>query len=410
MARLRCLDGLRGVLASYVAIAHIGLYLDWPAALGGIRRALLHGEAAVDLFFALSGLVIFQSLARFKGHPGAFLRARWWRTYPAYAAGLALALAVQPLAGGALPWLPPRHFDIWPQPEPIFWPRLLTHVTMLHGLTPEVLMTADWAALYGAAWSLSTEWQFYALAALLMATARPALLPRRCLAVLSTLAVLGVLLTLVAPPDWQMSRAFLPHKAAYFALGIASARLLDRAPGAIRIYALTIGLTGLTALPQWDKLLTPLIWTLVLAAQYGAAPLAPLRRLLCARPLQALGLISYSLYLVNEPLQKLAGIAAARAAGGDGTRFDLLFIPTGIALSLAGAWALHRVVERRFQHGPDVSLPLRADESSALPKTTPSAASASPNAPRSRPAPAPRHGSGTPPAPCGSAGAADRPK
>ena len=64
MGRLTRLDGLRGVLAVYVMLGHAMPFVRLPA---GLARPFGHGEAAVDLFFALSGLVIINSLERMHG-------------------------------------------------------------------------------------------------------------------------------------------------------------------------------------------------------------------------------------------------------------------------------------------------------------------------------------------------------
>ena len=70
MKRLVCLDGLRGVLAFYVMLSHTMPFVPMP---GLLHWLFLHGGAAVDMFFILSGLVIVQSLASFEYRPLPFL-------------------------------------------------------------------------------------------------------------------------------------------------------------------------------------------------------------------------------------------------------------------------------------------------------------------------------------------------
>ena len=83
MKRLECLDGLRGALAVYVMLGHMAPFAAVP---GWVSSSLSHGGAAVDVFFILSGLVIFRSLesCRFEARPFLILRAT--RIFPVYLA------------------------------------------------------------------------------------------------------------------------------------------------------------------------------------------------------------------------------------------------------------------------------------------------------------------------------------
>ena len=344
---MACLDGLRGGLAVYVMLSHLAPFAAIP---GWIAGALSHGGAAVDVFFALSGMVIATSLDRFAWRPGPFLRARVRRIFPLFLAVFALAVALQPLAlpFASMPWIgpaSPARF-IWSGGWPAAWaPELLAHLTMTHGLFPRAILPDAWVSFLGAAWSLSTEWQFYALLAALAAgrgeRARGAL-PWLMLA----LGAAGLAWALAAPPGWRFSRAFLPNKAQYFALGIAGADWQARAPGSGWRYAAALAAALALSLAQGGvgKIAAPLVWTLCLAAERGGVPwLAALLRL---RAAQALGAISYALYLVNEPVQKALGMVLARAADGNAALFTVLWLLGAILLPLAAAWALHVAIER----------------------------------------------------------------
>ncbi len=72
MKRLQRMDGLRGLLALYVMAAHAVPFAALPA---WAIAPFTHGEAAVDLFFALSGLVIVNALERYR----RALLSRSWR-------------------------------------------------------------------------------------------------------------------------------------------------------------------------------------------------------------------------------------------------------------------------------------------------------------------------------------------
>jgi peptidoglycan/LPS O-acetylase OafA/YrhL len=229
----------------------------------------------------------------------------------------------------------------------------------------------------GAAWSLSTEWQFYALAAL----CAPLLRRRRfglpgLAALLVVLACAGAVWQALAPAGWGFSRAFLPNKAAYFALGVASAALLRRGSpaltpalsrnageGARRLGfgAILAATLGLCLLQGADKLVVPLLWVACLAAQCWPRQTRSgwLAWLLTRRVVLWLGAVSYPLYLVNEPAQKLLGRALAGAAGGNAAVFSAAWMPGALLLPLGLAWLLHVKVElpamQRFRGRPRVA-------------------------------------------------------
>ena len=60
-------------------------------------------------------------------------------------------------------------------------------------------------AVLGAAWSLSSEWQFYMLALIAFGQ------NRRLWWILLVMAVAGMAWRLTVPIPWQFSRAFLPN-------------------------------------------------------------------------------------------------------------------------------------------------------------------------------------------------------
>jgi peptidoglycan/LPS O-acetylase OafA/YrhL len=362
LQRLYCLDGLRGVLAVYVMVSHMAPFAVLPAWLAGL---LSHGGAGVDAFFVLSGMVIVQSLEAHDWNRRRFLAARAWRIFPVFLLVFAFAVGVQAFDAriwNAMPWdaMPWIGADspagsIWSTGWPAHWrAAMLAHLTMTHGLFPDAVFPDIWVAYLGAAWSLSTEWQFYALAALAAPWMRRGLTGFAML--LLTLAAVGAVWQAVAPAGFGFSRAFLPNKAAYFALGVASVPLAltpalsrDAGEGArLPVFLGVLATTLLLCLLQGvDKLAIPLLWVAVMAAQ--ALPRRThtgwLAWVLTRRVVLWLGALSYPLYLVNEPVQKLLGRALAAVARGDGAWFSALWIPGALALPLGAAWLLHVGVE-----------------------------------------------------------------
>jgi peptidoglycan/LPS O-acetylase OafA/YrhL len=357
MRRLHCLDGLRGLLALYVMLSHTAPLAFAPAAWAWLPGLFVHGGAAVDAFFILSGLVILRSLEAFRYQPRPFLIARAFRIFPVFLLVFALALLTRRLDPGlaALPWIGPEDpvrlmvSAHWPDAA---WAHIAAHLVMAHGLFPDGILPHVWVSLLGVAWSLSTEWQFYLLALLL--GLRLAGAPLRLAAAFLALALAGLAWAAIAPPGWGFSRAFLPNKAQYFALGIASLPLLAATQGkamrrAAAAYTATLAAVLAVSVVQggWGKLAAPLVWTVCLAAERGLLP--PLAWALRTPVLLWLGAISYPLYLVHEPVQKLVLALCAALAEGAGARFNILWLNLGLLLPLLAAWWLHHAVETPAQ-------------------------------------------------------------
>lgn len=88
------LQMLRGVAATLVVLFHLQAAAVAEGHDPGPLRWFRGGEAGVDIFFVLSGFVIFHAARGRRGHGAAwFLRQRFWRIVPPYWAALGLTLA-----------------------------------------------------------------------------------------------------------------------------------------------------------------------------------------------------------------------------------------------------------------------------------------------------------------------------
>jgi peptidoglycan/LPS O-acetylase OafA/YrhL len=355
MQRLTRLDGLRGVLAVYVMAGHALPF----TCLSGSRLAgwFGHGEAAVDLFFCLSGLVVINSLERLEFSVQPFLLARLRRLAPVYwcALGLGTALSFAGPAWTVLPWIRPDSAAafIWVAGPPAnFSWDLTAHLVFLQGLIPAGMLPWAYISLLGPAWSLSTEWQFYLVMAGFMAwrLRRGGSVPRAMTALAYAFAGLAAAYHALAgqlPPYWQFSRAFLPDAAAFFAVGLGSAIWLrgggPRALIVTTIIATTLGFCS----DAPSRGLIPLGWLVALLAQrFNQTPVLP--RVLDSRPAQFLGLISYPLYLVNEPIQRAACLLLAPLTAGNEIVFTWLWLLAALGIPVAAAAALHHALETPF--------------------------------------------------------------
>jgi peptidoglycan/LPS O-acetylase OafA/YrhL len=357
MQRLRCLDGLRGLLAVYVLLGHMMPFVALPDRVGWLASLMSHGMAGVDMFFVLSGLVIMQSLRSFDFHAGPFLIARAARIFPAFLVVFAFAAGVQLLTApfDGMPWVPADGTarEIWSAggwPEH-WWAHILAHLTMTHGLFPAGQLPFVWVSFLGAAWSLSAEWQFYAMITVLAYRfGRGPGGEARLAAIFLAIALVGAAWQVLAPPDLLFSRAFMPNKAHYFALGIISAAEVrdDSRSNELRYLAVLICTFVLCRFGGGnEKLIAPFAWTLCLAVQLRSTVpgLHLASRILASRPLIWLGGISYSVYLVNEPVQKLLGSVLVPAVAQNALLFDILWVPGAILIPIGLAWWLHEEVE-----------------------------------------------------------------
>ncbi|OYV33836.1 MAG: hypothetical protein B7Z81_10865, partial [Acidocella sp. 20-61-6] len=321
MGRMRRLDGLRGVLAVYVMMGHALPFTDVP---GWVAGCFQHGEGAVNLFFALSGLVIMNSLERFGGAFWPFMRGRALRLLPVYflvlGGSVALLLAGDPLV--AMPWVGTAGREIMePVAPPDFVWHLLAHIFLVQGLIPQAVLPYAALTLLGVAWSLSAEWQFYVLAGVAS--------PRRRAVLAVGLLAMGLVYRLAHVAIF--SKAFLLYPAPYFALGLGSAMLL-RGEGSWVFYLCLAGavVSGLLAGPE--KALVPLAWAVIMLAQFHT-----FGAVLEHRALQFLGAISYPLYLINEPMQRAMAMVVLLFTHGSALAFSLAWLPLSIVLSLAAA-------------------------------------------------------------------------
>jgi peptidoglycan/LPS O-acetylase OafA/YrhL len=367
--RFLAMDGLRGLLALYILAGHTVPFIDLPPALSALKAVLSHGHAAVAVFFVLSGLVILSSVDRFSdlSQPALrFLMARARRLMPVYLLALivsAFALSLgDPLS--TMPWLPrdggAREILATGWPTQWFW-HIASHALLLQGLLPPALLPDAAFSILGPAWSLSTEWQFYALVTVtLMIRASRGTTDIRLRNTTLALLLLGLfgLGTGLLPSRWQCGRAFLPQEAAYFALGVASLALLrgPSAPLARWLFIGTLIATCLTSLAATNRatIVIPLVWTGCLAIQNPILAPSCIRaglclgyRLLTSPGLLWAGRISYSLYLTHAPIQRLLMLWLAPGADGDWSRFTASFLGPAIALPLLVALAVHHTVEER---------------------------------------------------------------
>ena len=345
MKHIKEFDGLRGLLALWVFATHaleLGPY--------SATAAPLHANLAVDIFIILSGFVIFHLLSTGEDYR-TFITRRWFRLFPVFAVCFLVALA---LYG----WM--RVDD-----EVAFGvghlrnlkPYLIAHATMLHGVVPEQILPHSARAIHVPAWSISLEWQFYLVAPLLFAFAAGRNMKRTVfvIALIAVRVLYDAIPSLRNTLQFDMA-AFLPLRLEFFAVGIGSYGvwqwLSDRnheVKVPVLFYALLVPVLILVAKksPAIALWLCGFIALINVYFGSGTGLARGVTRVLNCAPAQFLGKISYPLYLLHLPaLVLVREIIQLNQPSLRAPLFEIALAIGGLAATLAGAWLLHRSVER----------------------------------------------------------------
>ncbi|WP_170285929.1 acyltransferase family protein [Nocardioides rubriscoriae] len=361
--KLRGVEGWRGVACLVVVGFHVWQNMDTdgdglgPGRSGSALSAILSVDVAVDLFFVLSGLLLFLPFAHAalddrRAVPAwrEFLWRRCLRLLPVYWFLVLVCWAT-------------RNFGF----ATAEWKDLVLHLTLLQSFDSDTIFYT-----IGPAWTLSIEWIFYlSLAALgpafvrsIRRSAPTQVRVVRMLGALTVVAAVSMLFKINVQVVWQIpvtdwAWRFGPMaKADDFALGMALAVVMV-VLGNRRLPALaTVGLAAsgvalvyaarvrLDADP--DSLLVILRhpvaaagWCLLLLAVMTARSDRPARWVdnwLFVR----LSIVAYTVYLVHEPV--ILVLVKAGLLSPDPDRY-LLNLAVSVTLTLLAAWVLHRTVE-----------------------------------------------------------------
>lgn len=342
-----------------VVVFHAWWVLHWttsplyrPAAGQSAPWISALGNEGVSLFLVLSGFCLslkpWQRLQ--SGHdqwfvPSEFFARRCLRILPPYYAALALtAVATSLAAGSAIAFAFPG--------QPTFQ-NIALHVLLLHNLTPHEM---DFDMPF---WSLGLEWQWYfAFPVVLIAIARHmqrALVLILMIAGISLLVVFGVLVHLNTGLPvayfWTEPRPLLPERLFEFACGVAAARLAIMARSTTERPLLGAALAATAfagALWGWQLLqpqnLEHLVGGLGFGIALGCVYASRLAHTVLAwRPLVRVGIMSYSIYLVHDPVLQCTEYILARAGVS-----EYALMPLGIVSGITAGVLFYHLVERWF--------------------------------------------------------------
>lgn len=346
--RYHALDGLRGVAAIAVMAYHYTQF--------GTVRLMAGAEAAVDLFFMLSGFVLMHSYAgpiaggmRF----ATFLSARLRRLGPLYLAGLLLGLlaAVLPLAG--------------PAAAPFDRDRVVTAFALNLVLLP-YLGSGDWQfdgqripgpifPLNDPSWSLFFEIAVNGLFFAVLAGLRGRALERP-LAALVAVAMAAFFVMLAR--TWQFNAGWgdanflhgFPRVIAEFFLGALIWQHHRRLPALWPGFAVAAALVLLlTFIKPGDKFRFVTLFVICPTVILLTSRLALVGT--AARACAWLGELSYPLYITHFPIHRLLHEIDAVAALPDSSRF-LITAAVALTAAVLFADADRRLRQHRAQRRP----------------------------------------------------------
>lgn len=337
-SRSAALDGLRGLAALSVLCFHVWLYRPGPPP--GPRDALtdkllFETSRGLILFFVLSGYLLYRAFVRGRVDVRDYALRRVARIVPAYYACVLGCLALYAVAG-------PRSAVPPAEQLPLF-------AAFGQNYSRATVMQLD-----PVTWTLGVEAAFYVVLPLLALFALRLPRVRWHFAVLAGLVGVTVGWNVATDGSFLATKA-LPAWIGCFALGMAVALWRERrgrlGRGA-RTGALVAGAALVLLNGYWHETAAPHAFVraglgnlpaaagfaLVLAAVVAGG--GRVQRGLGARPLAALGAVSYGIYLWHVPLL-LAGRSLGLLPAG--------FLPrlaVAAPVALAAGWVSWRAIER----------------------------------------------------------------
>lgn len=349
-SRFAYIDGIRALAALFVVLCHA-----WYEPTNGYYKTRLfnhlglsYGPIAVAVFIVVSGFCLTLPLAKRDGDLGSvleFFRRRARRILPPYYACIILScifiltLANKPTG------------TVWDICLPLNGTTFLQHVLLIHNLVP----AGSGGSINYPLWSIAVEAQIYLLFPLVAI-----LLQKR---------------------GWKVTMWGL------VALGLAAQVALYRIAPDTRVWYLGCFGFGVAAAWQSVRGKTTLLWTkmglwlggltllaLVLGGRNGYGTLKPIfdlliggaaalimggcyadreqksgiTRLLSLRPLERVGIFSYSLYLVHAPLLHLHYLILTRLFHSPKPETMFLFLLLTLPLIVAEAYLFFLAFERPF--------------------------------------------------------------
>lgn len=355
------MEGLRGIAVTLVFFVHYeALFGGWVAQGTASARAANFlatvGHTGVDLFFVLSGYLIYGAIIKMRESQGGyatFMRRRVRRIYPTFLVMLAVYLALSivvpsesklPTGGGAA--------LVYLIDNSLLLP-------ILFGVTPLITVS----------WSLSYEVFYYATLPLLVGVLGMRRWQQRTRVLAFGALAAGYVVACFLGAARVQVILFVSGILVYEAsnservvrlLSQARAQWIGAAALAAFLPVAFMVVTGrVPGLPASDpgRHIACAVWLFVVLFVVTLvtfrAP-GPLRELFSVAPLRWLGNMSYSYYLMHALALKGLALAIARLRPGwnPGATGHWLLLPLAFAVTLVSSAVLFAAVEKRFSLAP----------------------------------------------------------
>jgi peptidoglycan/LPS O-acetylase OafA/YrhL len=357
--------------AIIVTLQHVYFHTLWGAHLTGWQATLstalcwlFPGRAAVAVFIVLSGYLLMRPVVRegtgqIPGGTWAYLRRRARRILPPYYAALAFSIALILAVPSLRTPVSPEWADALP---PFGFKNLAAHLLLLHNLS------WYWASkIDPPLWTIATEWQIYFLFPLILLPAWRRFGNAGSVAIGLTLGLGVYLLT-------GKGHAAAPWFLGLFALGAAAASAHSRpsTDPSVRLFGwlaailqtifaiitlecafgmlrfLTVdGLPGLWPDYWAFDLLMGLSSACFLLFAAASQQSNWLVKMLSSRFFVRVGVASFSLYLIHDPILAALKVPLDRIHFGPWRQFITMILAGGVIVAVA-TYLFHIVFERPF--------------------------------------------------------------
>ncbi len=311
------LDSLRGLAALYVAMEHANKIFrpdiwNLPLAITNFNQIFVGGHYAVDLFIILSGFCLMLPVIRNDGKlPGGiivFFKKRARRILPPYYISMGLSLVLIATVIGY------KTGTIWDITFPVTPKDIITHLILIQDFFNDTNLKIN-----GVFWSISVEWGIYLLFPLILISWKKfgGLTTTAVTIFLSNLLYFPLKLLHLNTSPWGIC----PHYFGLFALGMLGVEIIF-SQQYVYTYArrnmpwklMTVIFAGVAIIAynlKFNTILFPLcdltagICFLCLLISIASSQKSWFYQILVCKPLVLIGTFSYSIYLINLPLEQL---------------------------------------------------------------------------------------------------------